>query len=55
MRGARRCLEHGKASLKTIGYADLGTRKPHPDALVAGTQMSWTTAHNPPRLAAEAE
>ena len=34
MRGARRRLEHGKASLETIGYADLGTRKPHADALV---------------------
>jgi hypothetical protein len=34
MRSARRCPEHGKASLKTIGYADLGTRKPYADALV---------------------
>ena len=34
MRSARRRPEHGKASLKTIGYADLGTRKPHADALV---------------------
>ena len=34
MRSARRRTEHGKASLKTIGYADLGTRKPHADALV---------------------
>ena len=32
MRSARRRTEHGKASLKTIGYADLGTRKPHADA-----------------------
>src|ERR1700731_1226375 len=34
MRSARRRPEHGKASLKTIGYADLGTRKPYADALV---------------------
>src|SRR3984893_9779542 len=34
MRSARRRPEHGKASLETIGYADLGTRKPHADALV---------------------
>jgi hypothetical protein len=34
MRSARRRPQHGKASLKTIGYADLGTRKPHADALV---------------------
>src|ERR1700730_1358796 len=34
MRSARRRPEHGKASLKTIGYADLGTRKAHADALV---------------------
>jgi hypothetical protein len=34
MRSARRRPEHGKASLKTIGYADLGTRKSHADALV---------------------
>jgi len=26
--------EHGKASLKTLGDADLGTRKSHADALV---------------------
>ena len=34
MRSARRRPEHGKASLKTIGNADLGTRKRHADALV---------------------
>ena len=34
MRSARRRPEHGKASLETIGYADLGTRKPHADTLV---------------------
>jgi hypothetical protein len=34
MRSARRRPEHGKASLKTIGYADLGTRKRDADALV---------------------
>src|SRR5205807_7223318 len=34
MRSARRRPEHGKTSLKTIGDADLGTRKPYADALV---------------------
>jgi hypothetical protein len=34
MRSARRRPEHGKASLKTIGDVDLGTRKHHADALV---------------------
>lgn len=34
MRGARRCLEHGKASIETVGYIDLCARKRDADALV---------------------
>jgi hypothetical protein len=34
MRGARRCLEHGKASIETLGYIDLCARKRDADATV---------------------
>jgi hypothetical protein len=34
MRGARRCLEHGKASIKTVGDIDLCARKRDADVTV---------------------
>src|SRR4029077_3837848 len=34
MRGARRCLEHGKASIETVGDIDLCARKRDTDATV---------------------
>ena len=34
MRVARRCLEHGKASIETVGYIDLCARKRDADAPV---------------------
>ena len=55
MRSARRCSEHGKASLKTIGYADLGTRKRDADALVGWHTDVVDDGPQPTPVAAEAE
>src|SRR5436309_2422686 len=58
MRGARGRLERGKASIETVGYIDLCTRKR--DADCCGRQEGRcherrTTNHNSPRLAADTE